>query len=744
MEFFDLPESAFDWAPDARVEGIAKVTGRGKYSAEYAPARLCHAVLVGATVPAGRITAIDVEQAKSVAGVLAVLSHLDRPTVPALADEAKLKAARFGLPIFHTDQVYFHGQPIALVVAETLEDAVYAASLVQAAYAKTPFEVDFHAARAKAELKPDGTERGQMDAWPSAAAHHVDREYTIDHEVHNPMEMHATIAEWLGPDSLRLYDKNQGVNRVQQVFATLFEIPAEKVEVISEFVGGGFGSGLRVWPHAVAAAMAARRVERPVKLVLTRPQMFNLVGYRPASWQRFHLGADATGKFLGIHHQASHSTSVYESFNEGITRVTRLIYDVPNLKAEASTVPLNLGTPTWMRGPGDCTGDFAIESSIDELSYTLGIDPVELRLKNLALEKHPDNGLPWSTNFVDECMLKGAEMIGWQARKPGIRQTADGPWLLGYGMAIGMWGAGRQKQSAGIVLRPDGSITVQTAMTDIGTGTGTAMQNMAAKQLGLDKQFISVELGNSNLPPAPSQGGSTGLSSLSGAVSAACEALQQRLLDYAKVLEPSYAVLKAGDVQLTAAGISAQSGTAPALSYARLWAEHKLDIIKVEASSGPGEERQKWAFCSAAAHFYQVSVHTLTGKVKVDRAVCVADGGTIINELAAANQISGAVVGGIGMTLMEKMDVDTKLGCLVGNDFAGYHCAVNADTPIIEVAFIGKSDPNINPTGSKGLGEVGIIGSAAAIANAIYHATGKRLRDLPITPDRVLLAYAEA
>ena len=361
--------------PEGRVEGVEKVTGNGKYAAEYEVKNVCYGVLVGSTVPSGSIQSILVDKAKQVEGVLDVITHLNRPLVPGLADQEKIKKANIGLPIFHTDKIYFKGQPIALVIADTLEDATFAASLVEAEYQKDNFNVDFDKARESVALKPEGKERGNFEAWQSLPFI-VDKQYNIKADVHNPMEMHATIAQWLSNDSLHLYDKNQGVNNVQSTFSRLFELPKEKIEVFSEFVGGGFGSGLRVWPHVLAAVMGAKQVGRPVKLMLTRPQMFASTGYRPASWQRVKIGADRSGNLLGILHQAKNGTSVYENFSDGITRVTRLIYKLPNLKTEAAIVPLNLSTPTWMRGPGDCTGVFALESAIDELSYQLKIDTV--------------------------------------------------------------------------------------------------------------------------------------------------------------------------------------------------------------------------------------------------------------------------------------------------------------------------------------------------------------------------------
>ncbi len=733
MSFFDTNGMPVE----GRVEAREKVTGKGKYAAEYTVADLCYGIFVTSTIAAGKLKAVHTGKAKQAEGVIEIITHLNKPVVPGLSDETKIREARLGLTVFHTDRVFFKGQPIALVVARTPEEATYAASLVEGEYEQEPFDVDFDEVRKKTTLTPAGRERGNMEAWADAAAT-VEAEYTIAAEVHHPMEMHATIAHWVAADRLRLYDKNQGVNNVQRTIGRLFDLPAAQVEVISEFVGGGFGSGLRVWSNTLAATMAARMVNRPVKLMLTRQQMFSLTGYRPASWQKVKLGANTEGHFVGGLHQAMNGTSAYENFNEGITRVSRLIYRIPNLKTEGALVPLNLSTPTWMRGPGDCTGDFAIESAIDELSYVLGMDPVALRLKNTARDKHPDNGLPWSTNYMNECMETGARMIGWEHRpaKPG--QLAEGDWYTGYGMGVGAWNAGRGNASAGIVMQKDGRISVRTAMTDIGTGTGTAMQNIAHEITGIPKNKIGVELGHSSLPAAPSQGGSNGLSSLSGAVVAVSNDLKARLAEYAAGINPAFQGLKASDVELNDQGIVRKDNRATAVSYVQIWEKNGLTSLELEASSGPGEERQKFAFCSAAAHFVKLKVHRRTGKVKIEKYACVADGGKIVNPQAAANQMSGAVVGGIGMALMEEVVVDSRLGGLVADDLAGYHFAVNADAPIIEIAFIDKPDVNINPTGSKGLGEVGIIGAAAAITNAIYNATGKRVRDLPVTPDKII------
>ena len=733
--FFDRKEPFT--ARRGRVEGRAKVTGKAKYSAEYELPNLAHGVMVGSTVSAGRIKSLRLDDALAVPGVIDILSYWNKPSVPGFEDVEKREKIWITLPLFYTDTIYHNDQYIAMVVAETLEDATYAASLIEAEYEEQPFTVDFREEMAKIPLKEKGTERGSTDAWQNAP-HIIDEEYTIAMEVHNPMEPHATIAQWEGPDKLTLYDKNQGVNRVQSVVGQVFDLPSENIHVISEFVGGGFGAGLRVWPHTVGAAMAARQVNRPVKVVLTRPQMFTQVGFRPESWQRIVLAADREGKFLGTLHQSKHTSSDLSDFSDGITRVTRKIYGFENVKTEEAIVPLRIPVPTWMRGPGDASGCFAMESAIDQLCYELKMDPVAIRLKNIA-PYQMETGNPWSSHFLNECIERGAEQIGWEDRPAEPATLQQDGWYIGYGHAVGLWNAGRGRASASVELSADGILTVRSAMTDIGTGTGQGMMNVAHNRTGMPRDLIRVEVGNSNLPPAGSQGGSTGMASVSAAVVAACELLLEKL---APLLESTFEVVaRPEDIRLSAKGILYQGETYP---YALLLGRVIADNIRVEATVKPGEERDKYGFVSSAAHFCKVRVHPKTGRVKIERFVSVADGGTIINEKAAANQIIGAVMGGIGMALLEKQEIDHASGRLIGNDFAGYHFAVNASAPIVEVSFINKPDPHINPSGAKGIGEVGLIGNAAAIANAIYNATGKRLRDLPITPDKVLLELAES
>jgi len=728
---FSMPNTSSD--PEGRVEGVFKVTGKGKYAAEYSVEGMCYGVMVGSSIASGKLIKVFTEEALMVKGVIDVLHVGNKPTVPAWKDAEKALDARLGLPVLHTDKIFFHQQPIALVVAETLEDAQYAASLVYATYEKSEFEVDFFSKYPSIPLKENAQERGSRANW-AQAPYQVEQEYTIQGEVHHPMEPHATIAHWTA-QKLTLYDKNQGVNMVQNTLGRLFNIPPKQIEVTSPFVGGGFGSGLRVWPHTPSAVMASIHTKRPVKVVLTRQQMFTGVGYRPPSWQRVKLAANENGVFQGLVHESKHGTSQYEQFNENITKISRLIYAIPNVYTASALVPLHLSTPTWMRGPGDGSGAFALESAIDELSYRLKMDPVEIRLKNISSEVNPDNKLPWSTHFLKECLEMGAEKIGWKNRNPLPGSTTEGDWRIGYGVGVGMWNAGRSTASAALEWHTDGTITILTAMTDIGTGTGTAIQEIAHLELGLPKGLIKVELGSSLFPPAPSQGGSTGLSTISGAIVEVCRAFQTKLKERAQEKNSAFDQVEPKDIRIDQNSVWIHANPQQKVPLAQLRGASGSDLVQVEAKSGPGAERNKFAFCSSAAHFCLVRVHKITGKIKVDRMVSVADGGKIVNAMAAANQISGAAIGGIGMALLEEFKLDHRSGAIVAADFAGYHFAVQADAPLIDVSFIGKPDPNINPTGAKGLGEVGIIGCAAALSNAVYHATGRRMRNLPMTPE---------
>jgi len=702
--------------PLNRVDGRLKVTGGAKYSGEYKVPGLTYGVLVPATITHGTVTAMDIRAAQRAPGVLAVITPFNAPKVPGYQPDAAKPIK--GLKLFNDTQVWFNGQPIALVVAETFERATYAAALVKASYQPQPFETDFHKNFDKGVVPNEGKYkdyvRGEADAYKNAPVI-VEEDYMLPSEMHNPMELHVTIASWEGDNKVTLFTKSQGVIGSQRAIANAFQLDPANVQINSRFVGGAFGSSLRTWPHEVAAVQAARLVKRPVKLTLTREQMFTLVGYRPLTIQKIGLGASNDGKLVGITHESHSQTAVYEEFTENAVAVSRFLYNSPNANTRYKVVPLHVGVPAPMRGPGEATGSFALESALDELSYKLNIDPIELRLRNYTYTD-PERNLPWSSKFLKECYQLGAERIGWDKRSASPMSQRDGEWLVGYGIGCGAFGAYRNKTSAKIKLLPDGTVNIQSATSDIGPGTATSMVLIAADILGLPADKITFELGNSSFPVAPTQGGSQTVSSVGSAVHDACIALKQKLYGLSGLPEDSTA----------------------AIDYSSVLQQHGLPVLELTLESQAGEESKKYSMYSFSAHFAQVHVHPLTGVVKVKKLVAVVDAGKIVNRKTAGSQMIGGAVGGIGMVLTEEAVFDDRYGRYVNGNFADYHVPVNADIPDIEAIFIDKPDPVINPVGTKGIGEISLIGVAAAVANAVYNATGKRIRELPITPDKLV------
>jgi xanthine dehydrogenase YagR molybdenum-binding subunit len=702
--------------PLNRVDGKLKVTGGAKYSGEYKLPGLTYGVLVPATITSGTVMAMDTKAAERAPGVVAVITPFNAPKVPGYQPGAA-KPIR-GLKLFNDNKVYFNGQPIALVVAETFERATHAARLVKATYEETPFETNFPKNFDKGVVPNNGQYkdyvRGEADAYKKAPVV-VAQDYKLPSEMHNPMELHVTIAAWEGDDVVNVYTKSQGVMGSQRAIATAFGLAPEKVHIHSRFVGGAFGSSLRTWPHEVAAVQAAKLVKRPVKLTLTREQMFTLVGYRPLTIQKIGLGATPDGKLVGITHESHSQTAVYEEFTENAVAVSRFLYASPNANTRYRVVPLNVGVPAPMRGPGEATGSFALESALDELSYKLNMDPVALRLANYA-ETDPERNLPWSSKYVKECYALGAERIGWDQRPATPGSLRDGEWLIGYGMGCGAFGAHRSATTVSIRLSADGMVVLRSATSDIGPGTGTAMVVIAANTLGLPADKIKFELGDSSFPTAPTQGGSQTVSSVGSAVHDVCVALKQKLYELA--------------------GLPADSDRE--IDYGRVLKDHNLPELELTQESKSGEAAQKYSSYSFSAHFAKVAVHPLTGQVRVRQLIAVVDAGKIISHKTASSQMIGGAVGGIGMVLTEEAVIDDRYGRYINGNFADYHVPVNADIPDIEAIFIDKPDPYINPIGTKGIGEISLIGVAAAVANAVYNATGKRVRDLPITPDKLI------
>ena len=694
----------------SRVDGRLKVTGKARYSAEYNIKGITYAVMVGSTITRGSIKAIDTKKAEGAPGVLAVITYLNAPKIPGYqADKPQPKGM---LKIFYDDQVYFNGQPVALVVADSFERALFAASLVKASYTVLAHETNLKKNISKGFTPRKDYLRGQEDAYKTPPIK-IEQEYTIPTEVHNPMELHAIIARWDADDKITVYDKTQGIKSTQKSIAQAFKLPPENVQVTAPFVGGAFGAALRTWPHEIAAVMAAKVVRRPVKLVLNRQDMFTSVGYRPLTWQKIGLGATADGRLTAITHEAIGQTSAYEDFTENTVNISQLMYASPNVNTRYKLVSLNVNTPTPMRGPGEATGAFALESALDELSYVLNMDPIELRLKNYA-DSDPLSGKPYSSKFLNDAYKLGADRIGWSNRSQKPGSIIENGWLTGYGMGAGMFGAYRGSATVLARMMADGTLLLQTAVTDIGPGTGTAMVSIAAEVMGVPGNKIKFELGDSSLPPSPTQGGSAITSTVGSAVSDACKELQTKFQ------------------QLNG---TTESGK---MDYTQILKQHNLQQLEVTTTSHAGAEQGKYAMYSWSVHFMKVLVHPALGVVKIDKAVSVADCGLIISPKTAASQIKGGTIMGTGMALMEEAVIDHRYGRLVNNNFADYHVPVQADIPQIEALFVNKSDPYINPIGAKGMGEIATIGVAAAVANAVYNATGKRVRDLPITPDKLI------
>jgi xanthine dehydrogenase YagR molybdenum-binding subunit len=735
--------------PLSRVDGKMKVTGAAKYSAEFLLPDTKYAVLVSSSIAKGKITSIDSKAAENAPGVLLVVSHVNalRPPGYPADNEHPTEPPTAGMPlrVFHSDRVFFNGQPVAMVIADTFERATYAASLINIQYAKEEHTTDFDKNQdkaivpASAQKNPKSSladyDRGEVDGYKLAPVK-LDLVYEHPAEMHNPMELQAITAHWEADDRLTIFDKVQGTQPTQQNFAKEWKLPPENVKVIAQFVGGAFGNGLHNWPHETAAIMAAKMVKKPVKLMLTREQMFYMVGYRPRTTQKIGIGATRDGKLVGISHSSVGQTSSYEQFTESVLQQTRMMYAAPNVSTRYRILPLDVSTPIWMRGPGEATGAFGLESAIDEIAYELNIDPIDFRVRNHT-DSDPERNLPWSTKYVKDCFQMGAKAIGWEKRQLKAGSLTDGPWKVGYGMAVGTFGANRRGAKVRGKLFANGSLLLQSAVTDIGPGTGTAMTQIAADAMGIPASQITFQLGNSDFPEAGNQGGSSTVNSVGPAVLNVCTAVKQQLLALASTNLPDFkaatmeqVTFKNGNIQL--------NGKSSSISIADLMKKSGSPDLDVLQEAKVGDEGKNYSKYSYSVHFVEVHVHSLTGMVKVKKVVTCADAGTIISPKTAGNQMIGGVTGGIGMALQEDAVMDHRFGRYITKDLADYHVPVHADVPAIQVMFVNKPDFLVDPLGTKGIGEIAIIGVAPAIANAIFNATGKRIRQLPITPDKLI------
>ena len=727
---------------DERVDGADKTNGRAKYTAEHQLPNLAYGVFVTSNIAKGTIKELDTSKALASPGVLDVIYYANCPAVPGYnpnsAERPKNVNEWRGHKVLYDNKVRFFGQPIALIVADSFENANAAIRLVKAVYDIEVHETNFDVLRKDpTKLKPAVTyKRGQEKAFASAAKF-VEAEYNIPIEVHLPMEMHATIAYWEGDDKVTLYDKTQGPKSTQSTVARTFGLPEKNVRVIAENVGGGFGSGLRSWSNVPAACIASKKLNRPVKIVLTRPQMFNLAGYRPQSWQKVGIGADATGKFIGISHEAISNTSKYEDFREGIVDVSRFLYASDNVDTKYNVLPLDLSTPIWMRGPGEASGCFALESAIDELSYQLNMDPIDLRIRNFT-EVNPENKMPFSAINLKDCYAYGKEKIGWKNRpsKPGTLK--ENGMLIGYGMAVGVFGAGKGTASVRAVFNKEGKLVLECAVSDMGPGTTTSMTKIASTAMQMPLEKIKFKLGDSDFPPGPSQGGSGTTSTVGSAVDMACKTLQQNLKELAIQFAPLFANKTIAELEVKNEFINLNSDPSVKLSLIELMKLSNKEVIDITiTSNGNNPTQMKFTSNSFSAHFVKLGVDPKSGKVKLLNVVTTGDNGKVISPKTARSQMLGGVVGGIGMALTEQVQIDHTTGQIMNASFGTYQVPLHSMVPPIDVWFVDKPDYNVNPIGAKGLGEIALIGFAAAVANAVYNATGKRLRDLPITPEKI-------
>ncbi|KRR28567.1 xanthine dehydrogenase family protein molybdopterin-binding subunit [Bradyrhizobium retamae] len=723
----------------SRVDGRAKVTGEAKYAGEFNVPGLVHGYVVESTIPKGRIVRIDTSGALEVDGVIDVLTHRNRPQMADKDDAYKDEVAtEKGSPYrpLYDDIVLFSGQPLALVLAEDWETARVAASLVKVEYEKAPHITDLHAERANAYAidKPEKPRGDAERAFASAALRH-EAEYFIPTEHHNPMELFASTAIW-DNGQLTVYDKTQGVQNVQQYLCSVFKMKPDAVRVMSPYMGGGFGSGLRPQYQVVLAVLAARALNRPVRVMLSRAQMYAL-GHRPATIERLALGANSDGTLDAMTHEAIAVTSQFEEFARNDTGWGNLLYKSPNAKFEHKLVKLDVPTSCDMRAPGAATGVYALECAMDELAVALKMDPVQLRLQCYS-DRDQGADIPYTSKQLRECYRQGAAAFGWDKRTAEPRSMREGSDLVGWGMASGVWEALQMPATVRIVLTANGHAEVATAASDIGTGTYTIMAQVAADMLGLPIDSINVKLGDSTLPQCPLEGGSWIASSVCNAIANTARAVRGDLLKLAIGMKDSpLAGAGVDDVALIDGKIVSKRDATRAVSIASAMQSGNADRITREEANKVAEDKSH-ARNVHSAIFAEVKVDEQLGVIRVTRVVNAVAAGRILNPKTAHSQVMGGVVWGIGMALHEETLFDHRFGRVMNANIAEYHVPVHADVHDIKVIFVDEPDEIVNPLGIKGLGEIGIVGVAAAIANAVYHATGKRVRDLPITLDKVV------
>ena len=729
--------------PIDRRDGRAKVTGAARYAADQPVKNPLHAVMVTSTIASGRVARIDDGVAKRMPGVVLVMTPANAQKLPKDGKGAVEPPAGRVMTLLQDDRVLYFGQPIAVVVADTLEQAKAGADAVRVAYAADRAVLDFDAAKSSAHPPkkmnkgPADTSEGDLTAAMRSAPATMDATFTTPMVHHNPIEPHATIAAW-EDDHLTIYDSTQSISGDQKVVSKTLGIDPKHVHVVCPFVGGGFGCKGSTWSHVVLAAMAAKAAGRPVKLVLDRTQMWGPVGGRPMTEQHLMMASGADGRLAATRHDVISHTSTFEEFVETAALASRITYASDARATSHRLVDLNVGTPTFQRAPGEAPGTFALESAIDEVAERAGIDPLEFRMRNYT-ERSPE-GLPWSSKSLMACYRTGAERFGWSRRSAKPASQRDGNDWIGYGVGTATYPANRSKASARVIVGNDGIAVVRSGTQDLGTGTWTVMAQVAADALGFPLDKVRFELGDSDYPAAPGSGGSQSVASVSPAVQNACiEARSQLLLLVGRDAASPLANVAVADLTIENGWFRSLSDPSRRESVAAVMRRART-TVDLEASAEPGSEKKEFALHSFGAVFTEVRVDAQLGRIRVPRIVGVYDVGALLNAKTAHSQLMGGIVWGVGMALLEESKLDIRNGRFVNASLAEYHVPVNADIGTIDVSFTNVPDPHINALGVRGIGEIGITGVVGSIANAIYNATGKRVRDLPITLDKVMAA----
>ena len=731
--------------PISRADGRLKVTGRAAYTADIPLADAAHAAMVHSTIANGRTVSIDTRTAEKAPGVLAVFTHRNMPRMnPTPKPWSHLHPHGQGYLPLQDDKIHYAGQPIALVVATTRDQAMHAATLVAVQYqAKRAVFFSRETAREAVDppqfLWPVASSVGDAEKGIREGVLRIAQTYTTSDRHHNQMEPHATVAAWDASGALTLYETTQHIFGAKELVSIVLGVPLEKITVVSYFLGGGFGGKAYVWPHTLLTAIAARALNRPVRIQLTRAQMYSMVGHQPATIQTIELAADRRGKLTGIRHESISPTPVFDNYIEYAAMASRHLWAVgAGIATNHKVVHVNRNTPTAMRSPHEALGHFALESAMDELSYAAGVDPVQLRLLNDS-ETDPLSGRPFSTRAIRKCLAEGGARFGWEKRTPEPRSMRDGRYLIGQGMAGAIYTHWRWPANARVTLKRDGSALAEAGMHELGTGTYTVMQQVAADALGLAPEKVTVRLGDTRLPASHAAIGSATMANAGASVMLAAKAVRNKAIELALARrEPLGAGSDPGDIVIDDGTLSFAMKNA-SITYAELLARNGLSELVADGNYDPVEEASgPKAVFSFAAVFAEVRVDPDLGLVRLNRFVGAYDAGRIVNPKTARSQAIGGIIWGVGQALLEQSEMDPTTGRYLSRNFSGYLVPTNADVPELEVLFVGEFDQEASPLGAKGLGELTAVSVAPAIANAVYHATGKRIRDLPITVEKVL------